>query len=288
MQSYELIILARMTTELQQLKQENARLKFEQQQQAAMLLQKNAIVEQQNSLLAEQSATICQQNSQIEEWQKKYNDLYRKAYEKNSERYLGDPRQMALDFGDTAEANDAADGLQQAIDEKQLADEAAAVPVRRKPKKKNKGNGRLPENLPRIEVIVDVPDSDKTCKTHGEKTLLGYDTQETLVHFPPKLEVRVTKFPGYACPNQPDCGVIQADRPAGRVRGNRYDTSVAAEIITAKYGFHLPYYRQQDRHCRMEWSCRSTAAQTTETSAESMPQSKDSLAVAGLRVVRLC
>jgi hypothetical protein len=30
------------------------------------------------------------------------------------------------------------------------------------------------------------------------------------------------------------------------VEGNRYDASVAAEIITAKRGYHLPIYRQQD------------------------------------------
>ena len=32
----------------------------------------------------------------------------------------------------------------------------------------------------------------------------------------------------------------------GLVEGNRYDTSVAAEIMVAKYAYHLPVYRQQD------------------------------------------
>jgi len=30
------------------------------------------------------------------------------------------------------------------------------------------------------------------------------------------------------------------------VEGNRFDTSIAAEIIAAKYAFHMPTYRQQD------------------------------------------
>ena len=35
-------------------------------------------------------------------------------------------------------------------------------------------------------------------------------------------------------------------REEGLVEGNRYYTSVAAEIITGKYGYHMPIYRQQD------------------------------------------
>ena len=95
------------------------------------------------------------------------------------------------------------------------------------------------------QKIVDVPESDKTCATHGEKTLIGYDVRESLVYIPPQLEIRVTKFPKYACPNQPACKVTQAERPEGLIEGDRYDTSVAAEIITANLGYHLPLYREQ-------------------------------------------
>jgi hypothetical protein len=37
------------------------------------------------------------------------------------------------------------------------------------------------------------------------------------------------------------------------VEGNRYDTSIAAEIITGKYGYHLPIYRQQDWFAGSGW-----------------------------------
>jgi len=244
-----------MSTEVQQLKEQNAQLKIEQQRKDAALTQQRAILEQKDVLLAEQSATIRGQEAKYEALQQKYNDLIQQAFGRRSERYLGDPRQMALDFGDTAEAQDAADGLQQAVDENSPVTETTTT--RRKRKKKH--NDRLPEDLPRIEVLVDVPDADKTCNTHGVKTLIGYDTQETLVYTPATLEVRVAKFPKYACPNQPGCGVIQPDRPPSLIEGNRYDTSVAAEIITAKYGFHLPLYRQQDLFAGSGWTpCRST------------------------------
>jgi transposase len=38
------------------------------------------------------------------------------------------------------------------------------------------------------------------------------------------------------------------------VEGDRYDTSVAAEIITAKWGYHLPIYRQQDLFAGCGWT----------------------------------
>jgi hypothetical protein len=43
--------------------------------------------------------------------------------------------------------------------------------------------------------------------------------------------------------------VASPERAAGLVEGNRYDTSVAAEVITGKYAYHLPIYREQDYLC---------------------------------------
>ncbi len=63
----------------------------------------------------------------------------------------------------------------------------------------------------------------------------------------PKLRVRVTKYPKFVCSEQPECGVVEPARPASLVEGNRYDTSIAAEIVTAKYAYHLPTYREEKR-----------------------------------------
>jgi len=63
----------------------------------------------------------------------------------------------------------------------------------------------------------------------------------------PKLRVRVTKYPKFVCQHHAECGVQQPPRPKRTlVEGNRFDTSIAAEIIAAKYAFHMPTYRQQD------------------------------------------
>jgi len=49
--------------------------------------------------------------------------------------------------------------------------------------------------------------------------------------------VRRTGIPKLACPKSPDCKVVEATRPVGLVEGNRYDTSVAAEIMVAQYAY---------------------------------------------------
>ena len=239
--------------ELELLNQKVAQLQAHELQMTALLEQKDGILEQQNFLLAEQSATIQQQEAKLEAQQLEINRLIQQAFGRRSERYLENPQQLKLDFGGGPEVTDAADGLQQAIDEQPVADEET-ITVPGHQRKQKKRNDRLPENLPRVEVTVDVPDADKVCATHGEKTVIGYDTTETLKYTPPKLEIIVTKYPKSVCPNEPECGVVQSARPAGLVEGNRYDTSIAAEIITAKYAYHLPFYRQQDLFAGSGWT----------------------------------
>jgi transposase len=113
-----------------------------------------------------------------------------------------------------------------------------------------------------------VPEAQKTCATHGERQVIGYDWQETLEVVPPKLVVRRTGIPKLACPKAPECGVVEAPRPVGLVEGNRYDTSVAAEIMVAKYAYHVPVYRQQDLFASCGWTpARSTLLNVLESAA---------------------
>ena len=209
-----------------------------------------------------------QQNQQLEQQKQElelaYAELLQRAFVRRSERYLEDPNQLKIDFGGSEDAADAADGLAQAIDESQ----EIVVPehTRRQPRKTR--HEKLPDHLPRYEVQAEVPDELKTCPEHGERKLIGYDRTERLEFERPKLKVRVTLFPKYACEGQPECGVASPERPTGLVEGDKYDTSVAAQIITGKYGFHLPIYRQQDYFAGTGWTpARSTLLNILEESA---------------------
>jgi transposase len=167
-----------------------------------------------------------------------------------------------LDFGDSPEVVDAAEGIADA------ALETIAGYERRKQATEKARSEQLPAHLPRYEVKLDVPEAQKTCATHGERQVIGYDWQETLEVVPPKLVVRRTGIPKLACPKAPECGVVEAPRPVGLVEGNRYDTSVAAEIMVAKYAYHVPVYRQQDMFASCVWTpSRSTLLNVLEAAA---------------------
>ena len=184
------------------------------------------------------------------------------AFRKKIEQYLPDPKQFVLDFGDSPEVIDAAEGIADA------ALETVAGYERRKQGAEKARSEQLPAHLPRYEVKLAVPEDQKTCATHGERQVIGYDWQETLEVVPPKLVVRRTGIPKLACPKAPECGVVEASRPVGLVEGNRYDTSVAAEIMVAKYAYHVPVYRQQDLFASCGWTpARSTLLNVLEAAA---------------------
>jgi transposase len=213
------------------------------------------IVEQARAVL-EQSDEITKLKQLVAEQQLTINKLLQQAYRNRSERYREDPNQLKIDFGNTPEAGDAAEGLAQAVEEAEIV---IAEHTRRRHKPRKAREESLPAHLPRYEVTLEAPDEVKHCAEHGERKLIGHDRQETLEFERPKLKVRVTRIPKYVCEAQPACGVKEAPRPEGLVEGNRYDTSVAAEIVTAKYGYHLPIYRQQDYFAGSGWTpARST------------------------------
>ncbi len=225
------------------------------------------------TLIAELAQTITEQNQTITELKQEnaeqqltITELLQQAFGRRSERYLEDPNQLKIDFGDTDEAADAAEGLAEAIEQ---AETIVAEHKRRKRCRKKSRNEQLPEHLLRYEVKLEVPDNVKHCRRHGERVLIGYDRVEGLEFERPKLKVRVTLIPKYACEGQPECGVAEPPRPPGLVEGNRYDTSIAAEIITGKYGYHLPLYRQQDWFAGSGWTPgRSTLLNILTASAE--------------------
>jgi transposase len=179
------------------------------------------------------------------------------------ERFVDDPNQTKLDLGDDPEAQEA---LAEAVAEaEKIVQEYAA---RRTLKPQRPRNEKLPDHLERYEVTLPVPEEVATCPEHGPRKQIGEDRIETLEFQRPKLRVRVTVMPKFACEHEPYCGVKEPERPLGLVEGNRYDTSVAAEVLAAKYFYHLPVYRQQDWFAGCGWTPgRSTLLNLLESTA---------------------
>ena len=234
-----------------------------------MLAEKEATLADNARALAAKDGVIEQLEDRVEEQNRELAKVSAErdaalqlAFRKRQERYIDNPNQFLLDFGDTPDTRSFVEGIADA------ADEQEDTPARRKKRPRKIRNEQLPEHLPRYEVQLDVPEDKKTCHSHGERKVIGYDVQETLEAVPAKLVVRRTLIPKLACPADPACGVIEAKRPVGLVEGNRYDTSVAAEVITSKYGYHVPVYRQQDIFASSGWTpARSTLQNVLKSAA---------------------
>lgn len=225
--------------------------KLSKQQLIELLQTKTAQLQTKETQLLQKDDVILQLEQKSAQWEAAYHKLWRERFLARSERYIADPDQLRLDFGDTDDSADAASGLGDALEESDLV----GAHRRRKPKKKR--DESLPEHLPRYEVVAELPPDQKTCPDHGEKTLLPesmWDRTETLEFERPQLKVRVTVYPKYACQNHSQCGIASPERPTGIVEGNKYDTSIAAEIITGKWGYHLPIYRLEDYFAGSGWN----------------------------------
>jgi transposase len=165
------------------------------------------------------------------------------------ERHLPAPEnQPLLPFDSAAEYQEA-----RAEAEAEAATIVQKYEVTRTVKKNKKRIESFPNHLPRVEKIVSADEMIRICPNHGERQLLGYDTTETLMCKPSELYVLVRKYPKFACGGQPDCGVKSPERPTSLVEGDKYDTSVAAKIIDAKWHLHMPIYRQQDVFAGSGW-----------------------------------
>ena len=78
----------------------------------------------------------------------------------------------------------------------------------------------------------------------------------------------MTEYPKYGCACCKENGIVSAERPTGLVEGNKYDSSIAAAVITQKYDAHLPLYRQTDIFAVSGWTpSRSTLLNLIRQSA---------------------
>jgi len=224
---------------------------------SAQLARKNALLDEKEALLSQQATTIVDLAATRETLSQKNEELVltiekllARFYARRSERHE-DPNQRTFDFGDgpaLSQNVELEEGLADAV-----AEAGRIVGNRRRRPSRRPRHEQLPAHLERYEVEAPITAAERECAKHGPRTIAGYDVTETLEFVRPVLRVRVTKYPKFVCPSRPECGVAQPPRPNSLVEGNRYDTSVGAEIITNKYAFHLTTYRGQDQFAGSGW-----------------------------------
>lgn len=117
------------------------------------------------------------------------------------------------------------------------ADEEVVAPSKQRGKRKP-----LSADLPRIEVIRDLPEHELTCACGCRKHVVGEQTSEQLDIVPMQIRVlkHVRKIYGCrGCESAP----VTADKPAQLIEKSMASPSVLAMLLTTKYVDGLPLHR---------------------------------------------
>jgi transposase len=200
---------------------------------------KNRIIELHNQVLR-QANQLSNKDQKINHLQDLVNLLQRKKYAPQSEQVNWDQMGLFNEVEDLA-ASPAEEDLEE-------ADEKETITYERSKKKKR---ARLPENLPRQEVIIDLEDKDKTCVHDGAALKkIGEEVSEKLEIVPAKVFVQKTIRYVYACPCC-DEGMKTAPAPKALLPKTMASPSLVAYMIIAKFMDGLPLYRQEKIYARI-------------------------------------
>ena len=131
------------------------------------------------------------------------------------------------------------------VDEAQPRD--AEVP---KKKRRRHGAARFPDDLPRETVEIPVPQEARDCPgCEGERSVIGYDTQEILDYTPASFVVREVQAEKRACSRCKDA-VVAAEAPARLWERGPYGAGLVAHVLVSKFKDSLPLYRQRQIYKR--------------------------------------
>ena len=122
-------------------------------------------------------------------------------------------------------------------------------------KRKKPGRKSIPEDLPRVEVVHDIPEEEKKCACGSEKSRIGEETSEKLQIEPAKVWVERHVRPKYACracEGVEDEGetVSIAPLPAEMIPKSISTPSLLTHIFIGKFCDAIPFYRQEKQFQR--------------------------------------
>jgi transposase len=120
-------------------------------------------------------------------------------------------------------------------------DDSVTVPEH---KRRKRGRKKLPDTLPRVDVVYDLSEADRICPHDGRILAeIGEEVSEQLDIIPAKIQVLRHICKKYAC----SCGqcIKQAKRPAQAIPKSLASPGLLAHVAISKYQDALPLYRQE-------------------------------------------
>ncbi len=132
-------------------------------------------------------------------------------------------------------------------------DSASAEPESKEPEsqsdskipKRKPSRKALPERIPRIERVIDLPASEKVCPFSGKPLhRIGEEVTEQLDIVPARVQVIRTIRPKYAC-SCGDCTPKSMALPPQPIPKSMASPGLLGFIATSKYADGMPLYRQE-------------------------------------------
>jgi transposase len=186
--------------------------------------------------LAEKDKELAKQHEIIHGLLERYEIARRKQFGKSSEQNPG----TGETFNEAEETLDEADKTLLAE-----VDNKPAPTTKNKPKRKP-----LPKDLPRKVVTIDVPIDEQVCDCcQSSLHKIGESRSEKLEFVPAHIKVIETIRPKYACKQCEKTGISNhiktALMPSTPIPKGIATASLLSQLITAKYQYGLPLYRQE-------------------------------------------
>ena len=199
-----------------------------------------ALLAQSQAALAEHQAALSASEEARRRLEIIIRDLRRDKFGSKSEKLTPDQFNLALE--DVEIAQGVLDAAQERAEALVRGKSGRAV---RSP---NRNRGALPAHLPRVEQVIEPRSTMCPCGC-GPMTMIGEDVSERLDVIPAQFRVLVTRRPKYAC-RRCSGAVAQAHAPEHVVPGGLPTEALIAQVIVAKFGDHLPFYRQSAIYAR--------------------------------------
>ena len=158
---------------------------------------------------------------------------------------FGDDPVDATDESSSPEVIVAQQAAQVAYDKAKLEQLEARRKARRERGTKSEA---FPDHLERRVRVLDLPDDQK----EGLK-LKGVKITERLRFEKPNIYVERIERHEYVTANAPELGVQSVPPLPSIIEGCKYDFSVIAAVITMKFAFHMPTYREEDYFGQSGW-----------------------------------
>ena len=175
---------------------------------------------------------VSEKDGQIEHLREQNALLIQRLFGRKSEQTV-DPDSPQLEIFNEAESLTEA-VLEASVEE---VEEEVVAPTKRRGKRK-----LLPADLPRVEVIHELPEHELTCACGCRKHVIGEETSEQLEIIP--MQVRVIKHirKTYACKGC-EATLATTDKPAQLIEKSLVSPSVLAMVLSTKYADGIPLYR---------------------------------------------